>query len=64
MDADRPAPATLAKGALRRLALAKQEPTPANFARAYAELSQDPWLAENESARLERLKQLGLSAMI
>lgn len=45
MDADRPAiaaiarsaPAQLAKGALRRLALAQREPTPANFARAYAE---------------------------
>ena len=31
------APAQLAKGALRRLAQAKLEPTPANFARAYAE---------------------------
>jgi diguanylate cyclase len=30
-------PAQLAKGALRRLALAKLEPTPANYARAYAE---------------------------
>ena len=29
------------------------------FARAYAELSQDVWLVANESARLERLKQLG-----
>jgi len=29
------------------------------FARAYAELSQDPWLAENEPARIDRLKQLG-----
>ena len=37
MDAERPAPAQLAKGALRRLALSKREPTPANFARAYAE---------------------------
>jgi diguanylate cyclase len=37
MDAERPAPAQLAKGALRRLAMAKREPTPANFARAYAE---------------------------
>ncbi len=32
-----PAPATLAKGALRRLAQAQQEPTPENYARAYAE---------------------------
>ena len=42
MDATRPAgpaPAQLAKGALRRLALSKQEPTPANYARAYAEES-------------------------
>jgi diguanylate cyclase len=31
------APAELAKGALRRLARAKQEPTPENYARAYAE---------------------------
>ena len=40
MDATRPAgptPAQLAKGALRRLAMSKQEPTPANYARAYAE---------------------------
>ena len=40
MDADRPAPvspAQLAKGALRRLAMAKLEPTPAHYARAYAE---------------------------
>jgi diguanylate cyclase len=35
--ADPRAPAQLAKGALRRLAQARQEPTPANFARAYAE---------------------------
>jgi diguanylate cyclase len=34
-------PATLAKGALRRLAMSKLEPTPANFARAYAEESGD-----------------------
>ena len=37
MDAARPTPAALAKGALRRLATGKQEPTPANYARAYAE---------------------------
>ena len=30
-------PAQLAKGALRRLAVAQQEPTPENYARAYAE---------------------------
>lgn len=32
-----PSAATLAKGALRRIALAQQEPTPENYARAYAE---------------------------
>ncbi|MDE2368110.1 MAG: GGDEF domain-containing protein [Burkholderiales bacterium] len=32
-----PTPAALAKGALRRLALAKLEPTPENYAKAYAE---------------------------
>ena len=37
MDAARPTPVQLAKGALRRLATAKLEPTPANYARAYAE---------------------------
>ena len=45
MDDQRPAsamPAQLAKGALRRLAAAKQEPTPANYARAYAEEAGDP----------------------
>jgi diguanylate cyclase len=45
MDAQRQAtamPAQLAKGALRRLAAAKQEPTPANYARAYAEESGEP----------------------
>ena len=36
------APAQLAKGALRRLAQAKLEPTPANFARAYAEEAGEP----------------------
>ncbi len=46
------------------LALGQPDQARPYFARAYAELSQDPWLAENESARLERLKQLGLSAMI
>lgn len=46
MDADRPAPAQLAKGALRRLAAAKQEPTPANYARAYAEEAGEPAPAE------------------
>jgi diguanylate cyclase len=46
MDADRPAPAQLAKGALRRLAIAKLEPTPAHFARAYAEEAGEPLPAE------------------
>jgi len=46
MDADRPAPAQLAKGALRRLAAAKQEPTPANYARAYAEEAGEAVAAE------------------
>ena len=35
-------PAQLAKGALRRLALAKLEPTPAHYARAYAEEAGTP----------------------
>ncbi len=48
MDADRPAPAQLAKGALRRLAMAKREPTPANFARAYAEEAGDALPAEGQ----------------
>ena len=37
-----PVPAQIAKGALRRLAMAKLEPTPANYARAYAEESGEP----------------------
>ncbi len=36
------APATIAKGALRRLAQLKQEPTPENYARAYADESGQP----------------------
>lgn len=46
MDAERPSPATLAKGALRRLAQARQEPTPAHFARAYADEAGEPLPAE------------------
>ena len=44
MDAHRPVtmPAQLAKGALRRLAAAKFEPTPANYARAYADEAGEP----------------------
>ncbi len=41
MDA-KPTAATLAKGALRRLAQTQQEPTPENYARAYAEESGQP----------------------
>lgn len=66
MATDRPAAAVrpltaaqLAKGALRRLALAQQEPTPANFARAYAEEAGEPPAGEALPARarppLERL---------
>ncbi|GCL64898.1 GGDEF domain-containing protein [Pseudaquabacterium pictum] len=60
MDADRPAPAQLAKGALRRLAMSKREPTPANFARAYAEEAGEPVPAEGllpprARAQVERL---------
>lgn len=36
------APAQIAKGALRRLALSKLEPTPANYARCYAEEAGEP----------------------
>lgn len=36
-DPDPPTPAQLAKAALRRLALARQEPTPENYAQAWAE---------------------------
>ena len=43
------APAVLAKGALRRLAQSQQEPTPENFARAYAEESGQPKPAQTES---------------
>ncbi|MEK7783952.1 MAG: tetratricopeptide repeat protein [Chloroflexota bacterium] len=41
------------------LALNRQEEARPYFALAYDELSKDPWLADNEPARLERLKQLG-----
>ena len=37
-----PSAASLAKGALRRLAQAQQEPTPANYARAFAEEAGQP----------------------
>jgi diguanylate cyclase len=50
-------PAQIAKGALRRLAMAQHEPTPENYARAYAEESGQPVAALPERARplLERL---------
>jgi diguanylate cyclase len=50
-------PAQIAKGALRRLAMAQHEPTPENYARAYAEESGQPVSALPERARplLERL---------
>jgi len=46
MAADRPTSATLVKGALRRLAQARQEPTPDNFARAYADEAGEPLPAD------------------
>ena len=60
MDAERATPAALAKGALRRLAQARQEPTPANFARAYADeageaLPADGTLPPRARAPVERL---------
>ena len=42
--------ATLAKGALRRLAQAQQEPTPENYARAYAEEAGQPLAAAAPAA--------------
>ncbi len=41
------------------LALGQPDNARPHFAHAYAELSQDAWLVANETARLERLKQLG-----
>jgi len=49
-------PAALAKGALRRLALSKLEPTPANYARCYAEEAGDA--APAEGAMPARAKPL------
>ncbi|MBN8506072.1 MAG: diguanylate cyclase [Burkholderiales bacterium] len=58
--------AQIAKQALRRLALSKQEPTPENYARAYAAEAQEagaplpePALPERALAPLNRLVQLG-----
>ena len=64
------AAAQIAKQALRRLAMAKLEPTPENYARAYAiESGQEPsavgtsdgGLPERAQAALQRLLQLGVS---
>ena len=55
-------PAQIAKAALRRLALAKQEPTPENYAQAWAEEAGDgqaaaPHLPPRARAVLEKLAQ-------
>jgi diguanylate cyclase len=52
------APAQIAKGALRRLALAKIEPTPENYARAYRQEAGDtlpPLLPERGARLVEKL---------
>jgi tetratricopeptide (TPR) repeat protein len=41
------------------LALGREEEARPWFAKAHQELSRDPWLAENEPERLERLEELG-----
>lgn len=41
------------------LALGREEEARSWFAKAHRELAQDPWLAENEPDRLERLEKLG-----
>jgi tetratricopeptide (TPR) repeat protein len=41
------------------LALGREEEARPWFAKAHQELSQDPWLVENEPERLERLEKLG-----
>ncbi len=43
-------PATVAKGALRRLAQAQQEPTPENYARAYADEAGQPCAPSSAAA--------------
>jgi len=43
-------------------ALGREDEARARFARAYALLSQDPWLERNEAARLERLAELSRSS--
>ena len=58
------APASLAKGALRRLAQARLEPTPENYARAYAEEAGTtaPAIAEDPAVALKaELKSQGAS---
>jgi hypothetical protein len=40
------------------LALGKQAEAAPHFVHAYHALSKDPWLADNEPARLERLRTL------
>jgi len=49
----------LAKGALRRLAQAQQEPTPENFARAYAEEAGQPAPAATAGSAAAELKSMG-----
>jgi hypothetical protein len=41
------------------LLLGRRDEARPYFARAYAELSADPWLTESEPARLERLRANG-----
>ncbi|MDM4764527.1 diguanylate cyclase [Pelomonas sp. SE-A7] len=57
-------PAQLAKAALQRLVLAKQEPTPENYARAYAAEAGEPAPGEALPEKAERLlgRLVGLSA--
>lgn len=45
------------------LLLAHGDAARPHFARAYAELSRDPWLQAHEAGRIERLKALGLGLM-
>jgi len=44
------------------LALGRKDEAAPNFARAHEILAKDPWLAENEPARIARLKELGAGA--
>jgi diguanylate cyclase len=57
-------PAQIAKLALRRLALSKQEPTPENYSRAYAAEAggnlPEPALPERAQGAVNRLVQLGV----